>query len=426
MYNNRMNLSGLAAVLLLLLATPVVMTYRIFPGSGTPYWLFAVFFLLQLINLGLAYFPLPVRVISVRPQIQTFCLCGVVVIAFVGAMSTAIIDRSRVAPVYGVHDIILQLESAVGYMINGKNPYKETYFGTPLEKWEYAEDGHKAVNPALYHFVMPPWYLVFPVFIYFFSLPILGYFDGRMALLLCSLGLMVILYRLVKDKTLGAILVTVTIFNPSTINYLIEGRSDMFALFWFTWSVYLLKLKKWYWSALIMALAMGSKQTIWFALPFYLCYLWLKTRNSGSKFVTALLTMIGGFSLFSLPFFIWDPPAFVGSVFLYLSGGIDHAYPISGYGIGALLRSWGIITDIHGYYPFVIWQVLFGLPILFFSLWWLKQQTKMSTLWLGYGLFLFVFWYMSRYFNNSHLGYISSVLVIGAVLRLDEDKLYES
>src|SRR3989344_2072055 len=172
-----MNLISIGAVLLFALSIPVVMGYRILPIEGTPYWLVGILFVLLTVNI-------------LRPKLIKFLLWPIIIIVLGATMWTAIVDRSKTAPVYGVHDIILQQETAMRFLLQGKNPYKEQYFGTPVEEFNYDEPGNPdASNPALYHFVMPPWYLLFPYGIYFLSTPLLGYFDGRMASLAAMLGL---------------------------------------------------------------------------------------------------------------------------------------------------------------------------------------------------------------------------------------------
>lgn len=410
-------LLALDAILLYALATPVVMGYRILPVAGTPYWLFGILFTLLIGNILLTLYP--GRFSKNLEKIKSVLLWVLIAIVLGGTTVTSIVDRSKTAPVYGVHDIILQQEAAMRYLLEGKNPYKETYFGTPVEEFNYDEPGNtKAVNPALYHFVMPPWYLLFPLGIYFFSIPIFGYFDGRMALLVAMVGLLVILWRWFKSRPLASLAVTLIALSPATVTYFIEGRSDVFALFWLVWSLYLLEKKRFFWSAIIFGLAIMSKQTIWFALPFFAMYVY---RIGGKKFkyiVVSLLVALG----ISGPFLLWDAKAFFDSTVGYLSGTGPYGYPVSGYGLGMVLNQLGIIKNIHAYYPFIIWQIVLGIPVLILTLRWLARKPMMSKVFIGYALTLSVFWYFSRYFNNSHLGYLSSVFILGALKDRDEGR----
>lgn len=414
-----MTLSVLSAVLLFSLSVPVVMKYRTMPIEGTPYYLFGILFLLLIGNIALVC-GFESRYKKIVHTLQVLNTWIIIAIVLGGVMVTAIVDRSKTAPIHGVHDIILQQEAAIRFLLEGKNPYKETYFGTPLEQWHYDELGSSAVNPALYHFVMPPWYLLFPLPFYFFSIPLLGYFDARIVLLFCVVGTLLVLARWFKDKTLSILAVTITALSPATVDYLIEGRSDMFVLFWFLLSLFLLDKKRYLLSSLVFGLAIVSKQSIWIALPYFILYQWAVQKKTVQSVLLSLGVIGIVVTAVTMPFLVWDARAFFDSVIFYLSGNAVHSYPVSGYGLGMLLYEFGVIKNIHDTYPFAIWQMLMGLPVLVTTLWWLAKKPMLSRLILGYGISLFVIWYTSRYFNNSHIGYLTSVFAIGALKSLDE------
>lgn len=414
-----MSLLVLDALLLLVLSVPVVMRYRILPIEGTPYWLFGILFFILITNVLVSLYPGFLKK-SIVPRVKLLFLMATLAIVVGGTTLTAIVDRSRTAPVYNVHDIILQQEAAMRYLLQGKNPYKETYFGTFLEEWSYAEGGKKAVNPALYHFVMPPWYLLFAFPFYFVATPILGFFDGRMPLLFALAGLLFVVYRWLKNKHLAHLAVAVLALSPATIDYFIEGRSDMFALFWLVWALYLLEKRKFILSSLLFGLALLSKQTAWFAFPLYAVFGWLVLKRSIGRTILLFIPALTSLMIVAGPFLFWDARAFFDSTVYYLSGNSANSYPISGYGLGMLLYEAGVIKDIHAHYPFILWQITLGLPVLGIVLWHLVKKPVMSRLLVGYGVVLMVFWYMSRYFNNSHVGFISSIFSLGILKDLDE------
>lgn len=415
-----MSLLTLDALLLFVLSIPVVMQYRILPIEGTPFWLFGVLFLMLLVNILVSLYPLSLKKFINILKLKMFMLIATLLIVVGGTTVTAMVDRSKTAPVYGVHDIILQQEAAMRFLLEGKNPYKEIYFNTPVAQWHYAELGRYAINPALYHFVMPPWYLLFSFPFYFVSIPLFGFFDGRMPLLFSLIGLLFILYLWFKDKHIARIAIILTALSPAVIDYFIEGRSDMFALFWFVWALYLLDKKKFLLSSVVFGLAILSKQTIWFAIPFYFVYAWVTIKRTKRVIVHLVIPFLLTIALLTVPFILWDARAFLDSIVFYLSGNSPNSYPVSGYGLGMLLYEFGVIEDIHAYYPFILWQVGLGLPALGLGLWWLAKKPDFSRLLISYGAVLFVLWYVSRYFNNSHLGYLSSIFALGILKDWDE------
>lgn len=418
-YNDHM-VPLLTSILLISLSIPVVMRYRIVPIDGTPYWLFGILFLLLVIHFVLSLFPKIIKTNIYRERLRTMALWLVLTIVVVGATVTAIVDRNKTAPVLGVHDIILQQEAAMRFLLQGKNPYKETYFGTPLEQFHYDEMGKSATNPALYHFVMPPWYVEFPFVFYFFATPALGYFDGRMVLLASMIVTLVFIRRLFSDKYLGELAIVLTALSPATIDYFIEGRSDMFALVWLVVSLYLLVKQRWGLSAIFFGLGLMSKQTIWIAAPFYIGYLWRGLEKNRHAFFAAVTLMMVVIIVIAGPFLLWDFGAFMASTVWYLSGNTVQSYPVSGYGFGMLLYEFGFIKDLHAYYPFGVWQALVGVPIVSVTLRWLFAKPRLSKLIIGYAATLLGIWYFSRYFNNSHLGYLSTLTVLGAIMHVDE------
>ena len=393
----------LDSVLLLALVIPFIMNYRISPGD-TPFWLFGLIFLGLLFYLCLDLLRIKEKIYYfLKLLVLWFLIVGVIGSAFV----SAIIVRHQTHPIYMIHDIVLQQESAIRFLLDGKNPYAVTYFGTPLEQWHYSD---KEINPALYHFVMEPFYLLFALPFYFLSNMTIGFFDGRIPLLFLFFALLILAGYLVKDREKKLLFITLLAFNPAMLPYILEGRSDIFMFSFLFMGLFLLHKKHYLLAGIPIALAFATKQSAWLIFPFYIMFLYFQTKNITKTFINSLSFVIT-FLAIVLPFFLWDQKAFIDSTIFYLSGSTEHSYPVSGYGLGKLLESFGFIKDIYSYYPFHIWQLILCIPLFVFLLRYFKKHSDVKTLILMYGIFLFVFWYLSRYFNNSHLGYLSVVFI---------------
>lgn len=404
------NLS-ISSILLFPLVIFFIMQYRIGPAE-TPYWLFGVIFLLLIGYLVLDVVSLKDHLYNLLKNVT---LWTIITVVLGSAFGSVIIVRHNTAPVYGVHDIILQQEAAIRFFIHGKNPYKVTYFGTPMEQWHYSDT---EINPALYHFVMEPVYLLFAVPFYFISNHTIGYFDGRIPLVFLFALLLITAFFVPKDEEKKRAFVTLLAFNPAMLGYTLEGRSDIYMFAFMFFGLFLLQKNKIFWAGIPFALAFMVKQSIWPFFPLYIAYIGFMAWNEKKKisFVfNYLLRNISGFTavclVFTLPFLLWDGNAFLNSTIFYLAGNDVHSYPISGYGLGMVLHEFGIIKNVHDYYPFTLWQVLIGLPVLSILMVWLYKKATITKLIIAYGLFLFIFWYLSRYFNNSHLGYLSMVFL---------------
>lgn len=386
---------SLSTVLLPILVLPVIMTYRLSPGI-TPYWLFGLIFGLLLLY------------IFIKESLTKNIVFWLIIILVVGAsLVSAVIVRHQTAPIYGVHDIVLQLESALQFFLQGRNPYALTYFNTPLEAWHYSDT---LVNPALFHFVMLPWYLIFSLPFYFLSISFLGFFDGRLPLAFLYFFILVLAWKIVRYKKEKTLFVSILALSPATFSYFLEGRSDFFMFAFLFWAWYLLERKRLKLAGIALALAFATKQSVWPIFPFYLIYLGFLSK-SFKRTIVALIPFFSTFALIILPFIAWDTRALLNSTVYYLSGNIPNSYPIAGYGWGMVLNSLGVIKDLNSYYPFWIWQLLIAGPIGIILLYWLKKSPSIARLIFSYGVFLSVFWYFSRYFNNSHLGYLSTVFL---------------
>ena len=398
-----MNNYKIDSVLLFALVVPFIMGYRIGP-SDTPYWLFGLIFLGLLSYITLDLLKLSENLIFKFKQIVLWSL----IIGVIGsAVFSAIAVRHTTHPIYKVHDIIIQQEAAVYFLLHGRNPYDTTYFDTALLEWHYSDT---EINPALYHFVMEPFYLLFAVPFYLISNRLFGFFDGRIPLFFLFFALLFMAGKLVKDKSKKLLFIILLAFNPAMLGYTLEGRSDIFMFAFLFLGLYLLHRKKYLIAGLPIALAFTVKQSVWPLLPFYFAFIYFKNKSISMTLKDISIFIVTFISII-LPFFLWDPKAFLDSTLFYLSGNITHGYPISGYGWGMILTQIGIIKDANQYYPFQIWQVLVGIPLAVILIKNLKNNLTVGRLILIYGIFLFVFWYFSRYFNNSHLGYLSLVFI---------------
>lgn len=391
------------SILLFALVIPFIMTYRIGPND-TPYWLFGLIFLGLLSYIVLDIFNFKENIIF---KFKQFILWFLIFAVIGSAIFSAIVVRHKTHPAYMIHDIIIQQEAAIRFLLHGRNPYATTYFDTPLAVWHYSD---KDTNPALYHFVMQPFYLIFAIPFYLISNRLFGFFDGRIPLFFLFFTLIFLAGKLVKDKSKKLLFMILIAFNPAMLGFTLEGRSDIFMFAFLFLGLYLLHMKKYFVAGIPMALAFAVKQSVWPILPFYIAFIYFKNKNL-RKTLRDLLPFVITFTAITLPFFFWNPKAFLDSTIFYLSGNIPHGYPISGYGLGMILSQMGIIKDASQYYPFQIWQALIGIPILVILIKNLKNNLRVSRLILIYGIFLFVFWYFSRYLNNSHLGYLSLVFI---------------
>lgn len=349
-------------------------------------------------------------------------------------------EKAASYPYHIIHDGALQTEEAINFLLQDKNPYRENYFGTRLEKWNqgvivtaYGQKALSIVNPALYHFIYLPFYLLSSLPFYLISKNFIGWYDQRLVLLIVFILAPFFLYKIPKKQESKRLLLILFAFNPIFTSSFITGFNDIFIFFWLLLSLWLLIKNKITWSILILALACASKQTAWLILPFYFFYLWQKNiLSAGTKkgfllmikkqllpFLVVIVLLIG-------PFLIWDSRSLIDDIFHYPNGSLLTSYPIRGIGFSFLLLETNLIKSSLDYFPFWILQLIIGLPFLWFLL---KNQQKNNTVCqmvFNYGIFVFIFLFFSRFFNFNYLTFLSMIFILTYFLKERESLANEN
>jgi hypothetical protein len=175
-------------------------------------------------------------------------------------------------------------------------------------------------------------------------------------------GLAYATWRIPRGKRLlfiGAALISLALWNAIADG---ETGSIVFPLIIVAW----LSLGENDWlSAIFMGLAVATKQTAWFLLPFYLILLWRKRGLKRMGISTGIIAVV--FGAMNAYFFIQNPVLWVTSV---LSPMIQPMFPIGG-GIVTLTTS-GLL-NIQSQFPFAVLEAL-----AFFAsiIWYIRNCAK--------------------------------------------------
>ncbi|MBI5304323.1 MAG: DUF2029 domain-containing protein [Chloroflexi bacterium] len=362
-----------------------------------------------------------------------FVLTLVIGLFIVGATVGAILLRRASAPHQFVHDGLIQTEQATQFLLSGRNPYLEDYTQTPMAQWHFEIEG-VAINPALYHNPYLPFFFLFTAPFFLLSNALLGWFDGRIIFLPMFVAVMGMLAQWVTNRPKKYALLFFVALNPFFTPYLIEGRNDVFVLFWLVLGVHLLRRKYEWLSSVAIGLACASKLTAWFLIPFYTIYL---LRPEATIFKTwlglhtirracRLLPLALVVALIIVPFFVWDPATFIDDVWNYQNGTSQFApYPIHGYGFNILIKQVGLIPLGAVRSPSEVLQWIIGLPLLGLLMWRQHTHDTLSQMWLGYAFLIAVIAFFSHSLNDSHIGFILTLFVIGILTNEDVRSLSE-
>ncbi len=322
---------------------------------------------------------------------------------------------------------VIQTEATIAFFWQGKNPYAEDYTQTPMATW-----GHPDFRTALYHYPYLPWTFIFSAPFYQLG-QVIGFYDQRMIYLLLMTVALWLVSRLGTTPRVKLALTATLGLNPLLALDLIFGQNDAFVLCWVIFS-----LVAWHaWkrhgygaprllvlSAICFGLACASKPTAWFFAPFYGLLL-VADQTQGTKldwktwFTLAPLIIwrsrwaMFPFALLILPYVIWDPFAFYDDVWRWSNGQGETGYQIWGWGASNFVLALGWVSNRFDQWPFWRLEVLCALPLL---VWFLLRQRRHNTLAVAcwhYGVFLFVFFYSSRFLNENYLSYILAFLSLG-------------
>jgi len=360
-----------------------------------------------------------------RDVVKKYLLIFIIGVCLATTLVTSIIIRKSEPNNYLVHDNVLQIEVAQTYLLNGKNPYTEDYFGTSMESANIIRTtlGDYVFNTALLHCVKLPWDIVSGVPFKLLSEWIFGFWDQRILYLILYIASLFICYALPKTAINKRLFTILYAFNPLFVNFVVTGRGDVFVLTWLLLAIYLLKNKKYKLSALVLGLACVGKHSAWFFVPFYTLYLYWQIKDKNKTFIQNSLQLLKlsypfiiTFLLFMLPFAVWDFDSFWQDIYQFPAGSLVTSYHINGYGFSMLLYELGIIETIHSLYPAWVFQMPLGIVLFYFLYKYQKKYNTISQSLTGYGLFVFIFWLFSRFFHDNYIGYLSMIFLIACFI----------
>lgn len=361
-----------------------------------------------------------------RYRARLILICTIVALTVFLPSLKLMLLRQQSGPASYSHDGgVIQTEATIDYLLTGRNPYAEDYVNTPMAEW-----GINEFRTALYHYPYLPWTFVFSTPFKLLGQALFGWYDQRMVYLLLFAVTLALLPRLAGSRERALLLIMLVGLNPMMGSDLIYGQNDSFVLAWIVLSL-------WLWarsvgrgegwriaSAVAFGLACASKPTAWFLAPFWL--LWI-TRDAAGHVPTNIAAFlkqalrVGWPALAAVlfvvgPYFVWNPPALFDDVWKWSAGTSDTAYQIWGWGASNLTLALGWVRSRFDVWPFWAPELLLGAPLMVLLLvrqW--RENTLGRALW-GYALFLFAFFFVSRFLNENYLGYIAALLALGALV----------
>jgi uncharacterized membrane protein len=268
-----------------------------------------------------------------------------------------------------------------------------------------------SLNSSLFHFLYLPSTILFTIPVKIIMELVFGWFDIRILYLIAYVITLYFATKMVKKESQISFLAIFSL-NPMLFPYIIEDRNDILAISLIILSVFFTSKGKLWTSAIILAIAAASKQIALPILPFYLVYIYL---HYNAKILIKFFTFFTvTFLIIILPFFLWNPNAFVNDTIKFIS---STEFKIKGLSFGMLLVALGVIKNTASAYPANLFTVIAGLPTLVCSLIMIKRNPSINTVLLFYCLMLFVIYFFSRAFNINYLGVILEFLILAYFIK---------
>ncbi|MBI3538296.1 MAG: DUF2029 domain-containing protein, partial [Chloroflexi bacterium] len=202
--------------------------------------------------------------------------------------------------------------------------------------------------------------------------------------------------------------------NPLFVPFFSQGRNDVLILFAVGMILFFLQRGHITAAAFALGLASATKQTAWFIVPLFFAYLLFSRAqpNWRDLFRRAVLPFFIPFALIVIPFLLWDARAFIDDTLIYPSA----TFPIAGYGAGQFLLMLGIIPNDTAPFPFVLLEIIFGVPLLLWLARSLRARPSLRALLAASAAFTFVVAFFNRVFQDNYVGYLVALGVIAYFL----------
>ncbi|MHB8572692.1 MAG: hypothetical protein ACYDAY_07030 [Candidatus Dormibacteria bacterium] len=330
-------------------------------------------------------------------------------------MLLAIGYRTLTGDPVGVHDGLLQAESAARLVMGGQDPYGADYSGTDMAQIPWLLGG---VNPALHHLAYWPLVVILLVPVELVSTIFSVVVDPRLLLLVMWGVAAYAVARLPVSRPARLGLLAILLLSADWAA--IEGRNDiayMAPLLLACLDLSLARSRRaWVW----LGLAIALKPFAVLCVPLFAAWE-LGAHRRGERRDRA----VSGVLLASLivlvpmiPFVLWSPSAFVTDTVGYTLLGGTGAYPVNGVGLGSLLVSLGVLRTGSAPFPFALIQ-LAGLAVTLFPLtrivW---RRPRLATVAAGFAMSLAAVTILGRFTNTNYLASSLLFAMIAVALTL--------
>ncbi len=348
-----------------------------------------------------------------RSKRATLAALGVLIVALpIGFRAFQRFAGSQ--PLRFAHDGgVIQTEESARFLLRGIDPYAADFSRTPLAG--VAIPGILRHNPYL------PASFLLPAPLIALADAARVPFDQRLVYLLLYAAGVWLAPLAFAHRGAGELAQTCFALNPLVVPFLVVGRNDVYVVSFLLFALVALARRRAWAFFVCLALACTIKQFAWFVAPFLLVCAWrawprpvvLRGLAAGAALFLALV----------VPFFVWEPSAFIDDIYRFNAGLSPDSYPLGGtpgFGFAMLAAVLGWAPDRTAYYSLTPYLVLTALPLAVVLLARLLRRPTVAQ--AMFAAFLVSFWifFFSRVFNNNYFGVLAFLLQMGALAAADE------
>jgi hypothetical protein len=307
---------------------------------------------------------------------------------------------------------VVQTEESARFLLRGIDPYRADFSSTPLAGVD--------IPAILHHNPYLPGSFVLPAPLIALADSLRVPFDQR-AVYLALYGAGVwLIPRAFRRRSIGELARTIFALNPLIVTFMEIGRNDIYVIAFLLFAIVALERRRPYAFFLCLALACATKQLAWFVAPFLLlCVRQVEPRRPWRR---AAVLGAALFAALVLPFYLWDPGAFVDSVYKFNAGLLPDSYPLGGtpgFGFAMLAAVFHWVPDRRAYFELTPYLLVTALPLAVLLLWRLARRPSTSQALLGAFVVSFWIYFFSRVFHNNYLGLLTFLLQMGLFAAID-------
>ena len=349
-----------------------------------------------------------------QPRLQELGAAMAVALLYALPVIGGIVRAALVpSPIALIGDGSLQIHLARNVLMRGQDPYGFNYVGTGLERTPW---GQPFVNPALHHLDYWPGTILLPLPIQASVQWLTHWWDERLWLLLAAVAIWILLRRLIPGVP-GRMAAIAFFLIPGHSLLAVLGDNDLPLVALLLAAVLTIRHRNWLLAALLIGLAVATKQTALIAVPVLTAW---AVRQGAERRAVLGATGIAAAVVLALfaPFLLWNVRAFLTDTVLFNFGGGVESYPIQGIGFSSILLQTGIIHGPRDAFPFLSIQLPLVMGVWLLSWRWFRRHRQAGDVILWTGIALLVFLFTNRFTQPAYVLLAVELILAGLLGRL--------